>query len=223
MIDHMPFLQGFLVGLAFIGFFGPVFFTLIHSTLEYGWRSGLAVVSGIFLGDVMGVAVLEFLGIKDLIIRPQNMWYIGMVGGVIVVGIGLKFLLRPKVNMDDVKKLKAGNFFGFFSQGFLVNFVNPFLFAVWILIMAGATNNYGEGSDYFLFLAGVLLGIPIQDASKVLLAHRIKYFLNNRWLKWIYRSVGIILVLFGVWIMFKTNQNPDITQWETQHHTGLQN
>ncbi|MCI4668337.1 MAG: LysE family transporter [Bacteroidia bacterium] len=219
----MPFFEGFLVGLAFIGFFGPVFFTLIYSTLEYGWRSGLAVVAGIFTGDALGVLVLEFLGIKSLIIQPQNMWYIGIIGGIIVIGLGIKFLVRPQMNMGEVKKLKAGNFLGFWSQGFLVNFVNPFLFAVWLLLMAGATSTFPDTNDYYWFLAGVLLGIPTQDASKVLLSHKIKYLLSNNWLKWIYRSVGIILVIFGTWIMFKTNQNPDITQWETPQHTGLQN
>lgn len=221
--DYMPFLEGYLVGLAFIGFFGPVFFTLIHSTLEYGWRSGLAVVLGIFTGDVLGVLVLEFFGIKDLIVRPQNMWYIGIIGGIIVIILGFKFLFRPQVSMGDVKKLKPGNYFGFWSQGFFVNFVNPFLFAVWLLLMAGATSSYPETGDYHWFLLGVLLGIPTQDASKVLLANRIKYLLSNNWLKWIYRAVGIIMVIFGTWIMIKTNQNPDITQWETPQHTGLQN
>jgi threonine/homoserine/homoserine lactone efflux protein len=217
----MPFIQGYLVGLAFIGFFGPVFFTLLYSTLEYGWRSGLFVVLGIFTGDLMGVMVLEFFGIADLIIQPQNMWYIGVVGGLIVIGLGLKFALRPKVNMNDVKKLKPGNYLSFYSQGFLVNFINPFLFAVWLFVMAGAASSYPAVGDYWMFLVGVLLGIPTQDASKVLLAHRIKYLLNNTWLTWIYRVVGITLIVFGIFIMVKTIDNPDIRQWEPPHHTGL--
>ncbi|MEO0895111.1 MAG: LysE family transporter [Bacteroidota bacterium] len=217
----MPFLEGYLVGLAFIGFFGPVFFTLLYSTLEYGWRSGLAVVLGIFTGDVLGVMVLEFFGIKDLIIQPQNMWYIGIVGGVLIIALGIKFCFRPGSKTESVKKLKAGNYLGFYTQGFLINFVNPFLFAVWLLLMAGATSTYGTGTTYYWFLAGVLLGIPTQDASKVLLAHRIKYLLNSTWLGWIYRIVGVILVVFGVWLMIKTNENPDITQWESPHPTTL--
>lgn len=50
----MAILEGYLIGLWMIVFIGPVFFTLIQSTLHYGVRLGLSVAFGIH-GTIVGI------------------------------------------------------------------------------------------------------------------------------------------------------------------------
>ncbi|MEO0639759.1 MAG: hypothetical protein AAFY70_08540, partial [Bacteroidota bacterium] len=71
-------------------------------------------------------------------------------------------------------------------------------------------------------LSGILVGILIQDTAKVFLAHRIKTLLRPIWVRRLYQTVGVVLVVIGVGIMFKIVQNPDISSWEMLH-TGLKN
>ena len=55
----MAILTGILLGLGTMLFVGPVFFYLLKSTLESGFKAGIAVALGIILGDVIcaGIAL----------------------------------------------------------------------------------------------------------------------------------------------------------------------
>ena len=92
-------LSAFIEGLGF-GFVlaimtGPIFFVLLQTALEEGFRSGMLVVLGIFISDVLFVGALYFgLGtISTITNAPDFDFYLQMIGGVILVGFGLGTLL----------------------------------------------------------------------------------------------------------------------------------
>lgn len=193
----MSFLEGFLVGLGMIIFIGPVFFTLLKSALSYGFWAGMMVALGIFISDVVCVALCSF-GAIPFFNNPLNQHWLAIGGSIILFGLGLKYLLKPNVNVDTELKLKAGHYTAYFAKGFLVNFVNPFVFLVWISVIGLAQTKYENQQDVWIFLGAALLAILITDSTKVIFADRIKALIQPKFLLRAYQVIGIILIGFGI-------------------------
>ena len=183
----MMFLEGYLVGLGLILLIGPVFFTLLQSTLQYDYKSGLAVAWGIFVSDVVCVLLCSY-GAAPLLEQKHNQLIFSCLGAVILFGFGLKFLIKPSLNFETSLQLKATDYVGFFAKGFLVNFVNPFVFLVWISIIGMATTKYELQQQVNIYLIGVLLGILTTDTLKALFAHNIKILLEPKYLQILYHD-----------------------------------
>lgn len=193
----MAFLEGLLVGLGMVIFIGPVFFTLLKSALNYGFWAGIMVALGIFISDVVCVALCSF-GAIPFFENTDNQFWLALGGSVILSGLGLKYLLKPNVTVDAELKLKAGHYTAYFMKGFLVNFINPFVFAVWIGVIGFAQGKFGTGQELWLFLGAALLGIFLTDSTKVIFADRIKKFVEPKFLLRAYRVIGVVLIGFAV-------------------------
>lgn len=201
------FIHGFLIGLSFIIFIGPVFFYLLKSTLEKGFWVGFSVALGIVIADLVCIGICS-LGAIPFFKNTDNQFWLGILAGIILLGMGLKFIIRPvqKVkkndNMDLVKKISGLNYAAYFAQGFLINFVNPFVFVVWIGIIGYAETEYGYSTAMFVFLSAALIGIFSTDLTKVYFAQKIKKFLTPLFLKRLYQLFGIVLIVFSLRVLF---------------------
>lgn len=204
------FIEGYGFGLILVILIGPVFFTLLKSSLEYGFKAGFTVACGIILGDAICVALaLGLLGDTTFLRDPDTLLYIGITAGIIVFLLGLRYYFRPSLETGGKEiKLKASKYLGFFTQGFLVNFINPFVFTIWFGYTAIAQNNYPAYNDQVLFLAAALLGIFSTDILKAAFAHFLKIFLRIDWLTRIYKIIGIILIVSGIGIIIRVTFFP---------------
>lgn len=197
----MAFLEGYVTGLALVVLIGPVLFVLLQATLERGRGPGFAVALGIFVSDIVAV-VLCTLGVARYLQDPGVERWLALGGGALLLGFGLRYLLAPGVKGATDVKLDARGFVGFFTRGFAVNFINPFVFMVWIGIVGAATVRHGYDGDLAWFLAGTVLGIFTLDSAKVIFAHRIRPLLAPRVLKTVFRISGVLLLAFGLRLLF---------------------
>ena len=192
----MAFLKGFILGLGMVVFIGPVLFTLLKSTLQYGFGAGMSVAWGIFISDVVCVGLCS-LGAIKFFENPDNQIWLTLGGIVILLGLGLKYIIKPNVDVEKMVKLSAGDYSKHFFKGFLVNFVNPFVFLVWIGVIGIAQTQYGKGQEMYAFLGAALLAILTTDSLKVMFANRVKKLLQPAILIKLYRGTGILLVAFA--------------------------
>ena len=130
--------------------------------------------------------------------NTENQFYLAIGGSVILLGLGLKYLFKPNVNVDEQVKLHAGHYTAYFTKGFLVNFVNPFVFLVWISVIGLAQGKYGNSDDLWIFLGAALFAILVTDSLKVVFADRIKKFIQPKFLLRAYQVIGVVLIGFGV-------------------------
>ena len=199
----MYLINGFFTGLGMIIFIGPVFFTLLQASFQFGFQSGWAVAWGIVISDVLCVILCE-IGFQAFFQNTQNQFYIGVAGGFLLVGMGLNYLFNPKLAQKTEIALTSMDYIGFFIKGFLVNFVNPFVFLVWLGVIGQARENGGyEGQELYLFLFATLIGIFFTDSLKAYFAHRIKSWINPQRLALLYKMVGLLLCVFGLVLWFK--------------------
>ncbi len=195
----MSFLEGLLTGLAMIIFIGPVLFTLLQASLSYGFRGGFAVATGIIISDVLAILICK-MGASAFFLNEGNRMWIAILGAGILLGLALRYFFRPQYFKENEIKLGALNLSGLFSKGFLVNFVNPFVFVVWIGIIGYGESKFGE--DLWNYILGALIGIFLTDILKAHYASKLKRFLSEKHLHTAYTVIGSLFIIFALRLLY---------------------
>ena len=179
---------------------GPILFALIQTGIERGIRLGTTMGLGIWISDLLFILVVYF-GAKSIGGLESNAsfkLYVGIIGGLVLLGFGLfTFLTPPKIAQDQ--KITASTYSGYFLQGFLINTINPFTIIFWISITSTeiiAVN----ASDFqaFWFYTGILGTIILSDFLKVVLSKKIRPYLKPHYLVRLRKGVGLGLIAFGI-------------------------
>lgn len=197
----MPFIEGLGIGLAMVIFIGPVVFTLLHAALKNGFKGGATVALGIIVSDIAAVGIC-LAGAIPFFKNTSNQFWIAMAGAVLLLLLGIKYIISPVLFDEKNNRLRKRDIASYFAKGFLVNFVNPFVFMVWIGLLLFAKEQYSTGKTFWIFIGAILLGIFIQDLLKAIFAKRIRPLLNPKRLKIIYKWIGYILILFSIRLLF---------------------
>ena len=201
-----PLIEGIILGLTLAIFFGfgPALFALLQTTIHRGFLSGLLLAIGIFLSDMVLVA-LCFLGAIQIISKPENNLAFGIISGLVLIIFGLVTYTR-KVQLEESEEenIKTPWFGTYILKGFFLNIANPFVWIFWMGVVVGMTANYEANVESrFVFFSATLLTVLSTDILKCFASYKIKGFLTPIIMLWINRVAGIGLVLFGLFLIGK--------------------
>lgn len=197
-------IKGVILGFTMSLLIGPALFSLLQTSIYTGKRAGVFLASGISLSDTT-IIYLAFLGILQLLNTKSNFLIIGIIGGVILISFGIYTYLK-KVIIDEEKKLirsPMANPITYISKGFFLNFMNPFAWFFWITAMVTVSANFDDKYDVLYFFGGTIITVFSTDLLKVFIADKIKEHLNDKLLVRINRIVGIVLMGFGIILIFR--------------------
>ncbi len=201
-----PLLQGMILGFTLAALLGPALFTLLQTSIHRGWRSGIFLATGIIISD-FSVLMLAYLGALQIINKKDNYLIAGIVGGIILILFGI-YTFNRKVHFDENNnpvEIKVAGPLTYILKGYFLNIMNPFVWFFWISAMVGVSSNFGDDKHGILiFFSGTLSVVFATDILKVLVASKLKRYLNGRVLLLINHAVGILLVGFGIFLMIRT-------------------
>jgi threonine/homoserine/homoserine lactone efflux protein len=202
-------LEGIKIGLILSFMIGPIFFALVQTSVDEGFRAGLMVAVGIWVSDTSYVLGVYF-GVSLLanIVNTQTFTLVlGVAGSILLTIFGLVTLLTiPKGLLTNTlpEYKRSSSYLSLFIKGFLINTINPFTVFFWSSLMGTVVIKDGfHGTQSFIFFAGVLGTIVVTDLLKVLLAKRIRYSLRPVHLLWLRRISGAALIAFGVVLLVR--------------------
>ena len=203
------FLQGVLFGLALTVLVGPIFFALLQTGIEEGFRAGLKVGAGIWSSDLIFI-VLCYAGLSyvmELAKWDNFEYYMGTIGGCILMIVGIGGLLGKPIQFEDGKVVvKKSSSFALWLKGFTINSVNPFTLFFWISAMTSAVlKDELQPSDVFIFFSAILGTVVITDCMKIYLAKWIRTRMNDQYLLWIRRGGGIVFIVFGIALIVRVS------------------
>jgi len=198
--------EGFSVGLLLSALIGPVFFALIQASLTNGFRYAAALATGILVSDLIYVLV-TFFGIKFISSFESFQTYLGLGGGLILIGFGInsifqKKAFRPNSGGIDLPRLKKRSAF---AKGFGINGINPFVLLFWISIasLVQLKKDF-TGSDYLFYYVGILLTVFCIDLGKAFIAKQLAPLVTDRFLFWLNKLVGILMIGYGIRMIWQT-------------------
>jgi threonine/homoserine/homoserine lactone efflux protein len=201
--------NGFKFGIVLAFLVGPVFFTIIQTSIERGFWKGALVALGVSLSDTVYVAVCYF-GLFQFLNEPRFRTDMAYAGGAILILFGLYHLIikSRKAREETVKAANESKPFKYFAKGFIINGISPMVLIFWIGTLSLATIDFGydKGYELFIFFAALLVTVLATDLLKAFLADKLRVLITPKFLMVMNVAVGICLIVFGVrlLIMAKT-------------------
>lgn len=190
-------LYGFLLAFAI----GPVFFTLIETSITKGFKAGVFFDLGAMFADIIFILVAYFSTSK-ILERIKDEPGVLIFGGAVLIAYGIISYIRTaksfiKIVREHYAVKVKKNIWGLFLKGFLLNFVNFGVLAGWIGTIILATALTSSENGVFLFLATVLATFFLTDLIKISLAKRLKSKLTPRVIYRTKKWVSILIIIFG--------------------------
>jgi len=199
-------LNGIKFGVVLAFLIGPVFFTIIQTSIERGFWKGALVALGVSVSDMLYVAIC-YLGLFQFLNDPKFRTNMAYVGGAILILFGLYHLLikSRKAHVVTVQTVNETRSFKYFLKGFVINGISPMVLIFWVatLSMATVEMGYSGGFELFIFFAALLFTVLSTDLIKAYLADKLRSLITHRFLIVMNVGVGIFLIIFGIQLLLK--------------------
>lgn len=195
------FTEGVMLGLTLSILLGPIFVALTQTGIKHGIKAGLSVGTGIWVSDILVISVGWFFikQLDSMAKHPSFQLWMGMVGGIILITFGILSILNKHKKDDQTKAFSARTYFGYFTKGFAVNFINPFTFVFWLGVMSTYVLGKGiNGMETILLFGGIMATIVLTDSLKVILAKLIRSRMKHHHIILFSRIAGVMLIIFGI-------------------------
>jgi threonine/homoserine/homoserine lactone efflux protein len=198
-------LNGLKTGVVLAFLIGPVFFTIIQTSIENGFWKGVLVAIGVSLSDAFYVLVCYF-GFAQFITYPSVRVYMAYGGGGILILFGVYYLFfKSKASKNrGSEALQEKRRYKYVLKGFVINGFTPTIILFWLGTISVASIDFGyvRGTEFFLFFFGVLLTILATDVAKAYLADRLRLLITPRSLNVMNVILGIVMIGFGLKLIF---------------------
>lgn len=182
---------------------GPLMTLVITRTLERGLGAGLRVAIAPLLTDlpIIAITVLFFTALPPLL---ETLLTAG--GALFVLYLAWEILRDGRTTrLADVARVPGAAASADIWRGMMVNFLSPHPWLFWITVAAPLLTNAWQQSVWTAF--GFLIGFyGLLVGSKKLLAVGItggRRFLNDVWYRRLLLASGLLLVLFGVRLLWQ--------------------
>jgi threonine/homoserine/homoserine lactone efflux protein len=193
--------NGIKLGIVLALLIGPVFFTIIQTSVERGFGKGVLVAIGVSFSDLLYVVVC-CLGLIRLIENDAFNQQMAFIGGGILFLFGIYYLLIKNRRIRDPKAMhvEGKSKWRYFLKGFVINAFSPMVPLFWIGTLTIVTIDFGydDNSEIITFYAAVLITVLATDIIKAWLAGRLRGLITVERMKVLNVVVGIALIIFGV-------------------------
>lgn len=201
-------LNGILSGLVLAFLIGPVFFTILQTSIERGFWSGFFVALGVSLSDAFYIS-LCYLGVYQLFDTGNFKQYFGYFGGGVLLVMGLYYLVvkSRKLAKYDPEKVQAKSPTRLILKGFIINGLTPMVFIFWLGTVGVATTKLGYSTPgkAIPFFAAIVSTVFLTDLIKAKLADQLRMVLTPRFIRTLNLVLGIALLIFGGRLIFLAN------------------
>ena len=198
------------IGIVLAFTIGPVFFTVLETSISKGIKAAIFVDIGVVLSDV-AFFVIAFFSTNSLlksIEENTDSWY--FLGGVLLVayaGVSLIKIIQEKNSPENTEGAlieNNPNLLKMAIKGFLLNIINVVVLFYWvgIILYFGPQLEMKESKIYLFFIIIISTYFTI-DLGKIYLAQQLKKKLTDIVIKTIKIVINSFIVICGMFLIFK--------------------
>lgn len=185
---------------------GPVFFALIETSIRKGFVAAVLFALGILLCDSF-YFLLAFFGLTQLNQHFDIKGTMGVVGGVFLFGFGLFLVLKKKRDQTAENNIDAGisrsSLLRSLLKGFVLNAVNPSVLLYWAGVVTAVSAQYkADPKLIFAFFICCMTVVFSMDMLKAFLAFKLKNFITDKFMLWLNRGTGFVLMAAGLKLLW---------------------
>ncbi|MEW9122944.1 MAG: LysE family transporter [Thermotaleaceae bacterium] len=197
----MIFVQGLLLGLTLQLSVGPVFFAVLHKSINQGFLEAFKMTIAVTLVDAFYICI-SFTTISALL-KIQFFHRLMNIGGMaILIYFGWTYIKNANKNIDKSIDTPIENSF---MYGLKLTAVNPLTVIFW----SGTLGSLIAGSrllgvnEITVYALGCLTATLLFLGIVSFLGKYIRPFINARVMKFLDYGVGIILIGFGIRLFYR--------------------
>jgi threonine/homoserine/homoserine lactone efflux protein len=204
-------LKGIVSGVVLAFLIGPVFFTILQTSIERGFGSGVFVAIGVSLSDAFYIFV-AYLGLAQFMESESFRHYLAYAGGLTLLGFGIYYLFiksRKLANFDP-GKIKYRSPARLIAKGFIINGLSPMVLFFWIATVGVSTTQLGYDTmrEVLVFFSAIVLTVFTTDLIKAKLADKLRLLITPRFIRIMNIVLGIVLVIFACKLMLYPDNVP---------------
>jgi threonine/homoserine/homoserine lactone efflux protein len=197
--------NGIVSGVVLAFLIGPVFFTILQTSIERGFASGAYVAMGVSLSDACYIS-LCYLGIYQVFDQGNFREYLAYFGGGVLFLFGLYYLLvkSRKLATNDFEKLETRSPLRLIAKGFFINGLSPMVLIFWLGTVGVATTKLGyvTPGKAIPFFTSIVATVFITDLLKAKLADKLRTILTPRFIRTLNIVLGIVMLGFGARLIY---------------------
>ncbi|HEY9488493.1 MAG TPA: LysE family transporter [Chryseosolibacter sp.] len=198
-------LNGVISGIILAFLIGPVFFTIIQTSIERGFGSGAFVAVGVSLSDAFYITI-SYMGIYQLFDKGSFREYLAYFGGMVLLlfGVYYLFIKSKRLLRFDPEKVQASNPWKLVGKGFIINGLNPMVLIFWLGTVGVATTKFGYVTPQKAvpFFTAIVSTVLITDMLKAKLADRLRRLLTPQFIRKLNIALGFVLMVFGLRMIY---------------------
>lgn len=198
------FFHGIVPGLLLSAAIGPVFFMLVQTSIQRGFKLAMIMEFGIIMSDTFCI-LCAYFGLASFFQNPAYKNLIFTVGSIILVIFGIvMFLSHKKVSFQVDDELKKGDKTKLFWKGFLFNISNPSVVFFWMAFVGLSLPQYSSDKTKVLaYFSGTLITVFSIDILKAWSADKIKKYMTQKAMINFNKIAGLGIGVFGVFVFIK--------------------
>ena len=179
---------------------GPVWIAIIARTVSGGVKSGLSLVLGVSLGDLLW-PIIAYFGLGLLISLYSDIFIlVRYMAAIILVIMGIQTILASTKGIKANDDLTKSGFFAGFTAGLIAVTANPKA-TLFYLTLLPSFFNFGEiGLTDLVIISGTSFAVPmLGNVLMILFLAKAKTFLSSPSAVRVTNIVsGILLVVVGI-------------------------
>jgi len=197
---------GFMAGLSGITVPGPVFIFIVQQAVVRGFKSGfIATIAHAFIGLIIIVLIL-ITGVAVIFKSPAFELYMGLVGGLSLLILGMIILRNPSRHVSNLKLNARGVSMGPFIGGIIVSISNPAFFLWWAVIglpMLGQARDFAGIMGIYAWTLGILVAVFLWYGGISFISAQGKERIPRNLFFSISLACGLFLILMGILFIVK--------------------
>jgi threonine/homoserine/homoserine lactone efflux protein len=198
-------LKGLALGFVLALSVGPIIFTIIKQSLDNGHKGGFSFVAGVWVSDIILVVLSNSLTVLVSQMLEHSK-VIAFCGGGFLIAMGVYFVFFKKVTLareggNGEARFRKRDMARVFASGFIINTLNPGVIFFWLGNATVLSLSHTLRERIVIFSVCLLVNMSA-DVGKVMMAGRLRSKLTVRTLSIVNRIAGIILIGFGVALLW---------------------
>lgn len=206
-------LNGIISGFVLALLVGPVFLTILQTSIERGFGCGTYVAIGVSLSDAFYIS-LTYLGFYQIFDQEIFREYLAYFGGFVLLIFGLYYLfVKTKNNYRfDPEKVPVNNPWRLIGKGFIINGLSPMTLIFWLGTVGVATTkfDYTTPDKAIPFFATIVSTVFITDVLKAKLADKLRQLLTPKFIRNLNIILGLALLIFGCRLIYFAKNLPGL-------------
>ncbi|MEJ2883171.1 LysE family translocator [Pedobacter sp. GR22-6] len=191
-------LQGIGAGILFSFLTGPVFFSMIKTSIEKGFKAGFSLAIGVVFSDIIFI-FLTIFSAQFVDYNSEYNQYVGIVGGLFLLGIGIYYLFnKVKVSYDISETLKIKKR-GYILKGFLMCLLSPSTLMFWIMVggIISVQLHYDMAEKIMFFIVAMATQLSV-DCIKTYYAAKLRYRIKEKNIQTLNKIAGAVIIVFAI-------------------------